>query len=215
MEYKDYYSILGLSPSSSVTDIKKAYRELAMKFHPDKNSTDLYASAQFNEIKEAYDVLSNSRRKQIYLQQRWYNKSAGVSGSRSVNTPVTLLKKVLELDRHISQVDIYRLDKKGLFEYLDKLISTDSVSMLNNFNDLDINDTIIIRLLPVVSMLCAPDAGIIFERMKTIQVHDETKQTLLRTIAKDSLKRNTDRYSVVTIALITLLICLLIFFWSK
>ena len=59
MEYKDYYKILGVDKKASQDDIKKAYRKLAIKFHPDKNPGDKKAEEKFKEINEANDVLSD------------------------------------------------------------------------------------------------------------------------------------------------------------
>merc|ERR1711962_1341879 len=64
---KDYYSILGVTKGASDDEIKKAYRKLALKYHPDKNQSP-GAEERFKEIGEAYDVLSDSRKKQIYDQ---------------------------------------------------------------------------------------------------------------------------------------------------
>ena len=55
---KDYYKILGVSRSANADEIKKAYRKMALKFHPDKNSSP-DAEERFKEIAEAYDVLSD------------------------------------------------------------------------------------------------------------------------------------------------------------
>jgi curved DNA-binding protein len=52
---KDYYKILGVSKSSSAEEIKKAYRKLAMKYHPDRNKGDKNAEARFKDISEAYE----------------------------------------------------------------------------------------------------------------------------------------------------------------
>ena len=62
---KDYYAILGVSRSASADDIKKAYRKMALKYHPDKNS-DPGAEEKFKEIAEAYDVLSDCKYVQLY-----------------------------------------------------------------------------------------------------------------------------------------------------
>jgi molecular chaperone DnaJ len=68
MSKRDYYDVLGVSRSSSAEEIKKAYRKLAIKFHPDKNPGDKEAEENFKEAAEAYDVLSNPDKKQRYDQ---------------------------------------------------------------------------------------------------------------------------------------------------
>lgn len=63
---KDYYKILGVNKSSSKSDIKKKYRELSIKYHPDKNPGDKTAEDKFVDVSEAYEVLSNDEKKGIY-----------------------------------------------------------------------------------------------------------------------------------------------------
>ena len=66
MSKRDYYDVLGVSKSSSAEEIKKAYRKLAIKFHPDKNPNDKTAEDKFKEAAEAYEILSNPEKKQRY-----------------------------------------------------------------------------------------------------------------------------------------------------
>jgi molecular chaperone DnaJ len=68
MEKRDYYDILGVSRTATAEQIKKAYRRLAMKHHPDRNKDDDGASAKFKEVREAYDVLNNSDKRATYDQ---------------------------------------------------------------------------------------------------------------------------------------------------
>lgn len=63
---KDYYEILGIGRSASADEIKKAYRQLAMKYHPDRNPGDHQAENAFKECTEAYEVLSDDQKRQIY-----------------------------------------------------------------------------------------------------------------------------------------------------
>jgi molecular chaperone DnaJ len=65
---RDFYEILGVSKSASDDDIKKAYRKLAIKYHPDKNPDDKTAEEKFKEAAEAYEVLSNPEKRQRYNQ---------------------------------------------------------------------------------------------------------------------------------------------------
>lgn len=66
MAGKDYYSILGIAKSSSPEEIKKAYRKLALKYHPDRNKDDKNAESKFKEISEAYAVLSDPDKRKQY-----------------------------------------------------------------------------------------------------------------------------------------------------
>ncbi|MGF1725366.1 DnaJ C-terminal domain-containing protein [Photobacterium nomapromontoriensis] len=68
MSKRDYYEVLGLAKNASEKEIKKAYKRLAMKFHPDKNPDDPSASDKFKEVKEAYEILTDKEKKAAYDQ---------------------------------------------------------------------------------------------------------------------------------------------------
>lgn len=73
MDYKDYYKVLGVDKKATQEDIKKTYRKLAVKYHPDKNPGDKKAEDQFKEINEAYDVLGDVEKRKKYdnLGDNW------------------------------------------------------------------------------------------------------------------------------------------------
>ena len=77
MEYKDYYKVLGISKTATADEIKKAYRKLAVKYHPDKNQNDKSAEEKFKEINEANEVLEDADKRKKYdeLGENWeYNQ---------------------------------------------------------------------------------------------------------------------------------------------
>lgn len=73
MEFKDYYKILGVSKTATAEEIKKAYRKLAVKYHPDKNAGNKAAEEKFKEANEANDVLSDPEKRKKYdeLGENW------------------------------------------------------------------------------------------------------------------------------------------------
>ncbi|MDU4749507.1 MAG: DnaJ domain-containing protein, partial [Clostridium butyricum] len=73
---KDYYKILGVSETSSKDEIKKAFRSLAKKYHPDRNGNDENAIKKFQEVNEAYEVLSNEDSKKSYDEKKTNFKNA-------------------------------------------------------------------------------------------------------------------------------------------
>lgn len=82
MAKKDYYDVLGVARNASESEVKKAYRRLAMKYHPDRNPGDQRAEEHFKEAKEAYEILSNARKRAAYDQfgHAGVDSSAGVGG---------------------------------------------------------------------------------------------------------------------------------------
>jgi curved DNA-binding protein len=68
MEYKDYYKVLGVDRAASDEEIKKTYRKLALKYHPDKNPDNPEAEAKFKDINEAYEVLGDTKKRAKYDQ---------------------------------------------------------------------------------------------------------------------------------------------------
>lgn len=83
---KDYYAVLGVEHEASSEQIKKAYRQLAKKFHPDVNGGDVQAEARFKQVHEAYSTLGNSELRAAYDQQLLTGRNTGQAKGSAFNT---------------------------------------------------------------------------------------------------------------------------------
>jgi curved DNA-binding protein CbpA len=217
MQLKDYYRILQVETSATLPEIKKAFRKLAHQYHPDKNQGDHYASAQFAEVKEAYEVLTNPAKKEYYLQQRWYNQSIGKRNKQEIITPVTALKQLLELDIYVSSLDIHRMDKEGLADYISHILSGDTIAQLHPFNEPHINKQIILTALRTMEPLKLKQAIAIVKRLSKLaaEEEDEIKKNMTEFLSSKMQKEKVQRYQPYFLIVVVLVICLLIWLMGR
>lgn len=165
----DYYQILQVAPSADPADIKSAYRRLAQQYHPDKNPDNPSALAHFELIKEAYEVLSHPGKKALYLQERWLYKANGQLFEPPVRTPEDLLKLVLSGSEKIQRMDIYRMNKEGIRDELDLLLTEERIEILNNCNETGINDAIVKELLQLTPAIPVTAQGSYLKKLQTVK----------------------------------------------
>ncbi len=216
MQLKDYYGILEIETSATLPEIKKAYRKLAQQFHPDKKQNDPYAAAQFAEIKEAYEVLTDPAKKEYYLQQRWYNQSIGRRKNKEVTTPVTVLKQLLELDKYVFTLDIHRMDKQGLADYINDVLSDSVIAQLQTFNEDHINEQIIITALKTLEPLKYKQAEIVATQLiKLANDKTESKKIITELIIRKKHTEKVEKYQPFIIFFIVGVVCLFIWLMGR
>jgi len=213
---KDYYQILQIQPHSTLAEIKQAFRRLAMIYHPDKNPNDKYAEVQFNEIKEAYEILTNPLKKERYLQERWYHQSLGKKRTAEIITPVSILKLSLELEQYVSKLDVHRMDKQGLYNYIDELLSGDTIKRLNGFNEPEINTQIISTILNAMKPLPLKFVKPLLLKLGSLAGRDEIVLQRINVFLQDHKRIFLwERYKGLIILIFTAFICILIYLTSK
>ena len=215
MRLKDYYRILELDPAATLPEIKKAYRRLALQFHPDKNAGEPLSIIRFAEIKEAYEVLSNPLKKNFYLQQRWYQQSIGRKKFQPAFTPAYLLEQVLELERYVSKLDAHRMDRQGLLDYSLGLVPDEVIEKLNMAGDEPVNRQIIQDLLRSAHHLSLNQLMRLGEQVKKITPLDFSGSQTEKFIEKKKRHYIWERSRIWLVMLTVILLCLVIFFATR
>lgn len=214
---KDYYRVLEVSPQSTPLEIKKSFRRLAMLYHPDKHDEDKIASAQYREIQEAYDTLTDPYKKEAYLQQRWYEQSMGrkLSGTAPL-TSSTILRDALSLEKYISTLDPFRIDKEGLLQYIQKLLSDDAIDILHTENEQGILSnitSILIKSGKVFTLSQAERLALLLDKLSKKNSTDCI--SIQHYLSQKTKEANRDRWKIPVILIVTVLLCLLIYLAGK
>ena len=210
MQIKDHYKTLGLPPSATHEEIRKAYRRLAQQYHPDKNNDDRYASAQFAAIKEAYETLTDTNKRHEYLQHRWYAQSTGKWKASELITPITILQQLLTLERNIATTDIHRLNELKYTEQLEQLLDSEAIETLNEFDDEAVNEKIVELGLKCCSFLRLESAEIVLIQIEKV---NNNAKNLVNKFRKDQRRKESWESKKLLLVLLTVIvICALIYF---
>ena len=214
MALKDYYKILEIEPTATLPEIKKAYRRLAQQYHPDKNPDKEYAHTYFTEIKEAYEILTDPSRKEHYLQQRWYQQSLGKKEfATHPVTPPHILKQVLELNKYVSSLDSFRMDKYGLYEYIQTILSPETVETLKKINEPGVNKEIIRSIIHTAGYLQPRQAKNIAPSLYDLARNEPVSIGQINSfLLQAERKVRWEKFKVVIVILFTIVISLLIYF---
>ena len=215
MSSKDYYQLLGVKSNASTEEIKKSYRRLALKYHPDKNPGDLLAEAVFKEIAEAYDVLSDAKKREDYHYKRFYTYNYKYAAAQTA-MPQSILNDAIKLQKLIEKADPFRINRDALLFQLQQILSADNLSLLLEKKQAGINKAIVETILIVCKPLQYTYSEIIAEQLCILAVGNDNLEKKISEFLNNQRKKDTwRRYKVVAALLVAIILCLIIFLISK
>lgn len=145
---KDYYKILGVAPNASQDEIKKAYRRLAVHYHPDKNNGDSTGEMRFKELAEAYAVLGNAAKRGAYNYERNHTTGHrwGEAAAGGNPTPASFLILFKNIKNKVFNAGGY-INEKALFTSIDRVLTNENIELLVRSGNTATNSLILDEIL--------------------------------------------------------------------
>ncbi|AYD47575.1 J domain-containing protein [Arachidicoccus soli] len=213
MELKNYYHILGVLPTASNFEIKLAYRKLAQLYHPDKNINDKIAENIFKEINEAYAVLSDKEKRQIYHQKHFVGTSLKSTSLFETVTASFIYEKLIAIRKSLEQIDPYRMNKHSLVFELRQLFSTVHLGILTKENNVPINNRIVEETLTITALLSIDDQKKIIALIENIP--HERAGKIISFLKKQQHISFWKKYEILFVLLFSLILCLLLYYTMR
>lgn len=214
MPSKDYYKILDITPAASVADVKKSFRRLALLYHPDKNFGSTLHEAKFKEIKEAYEVLSNSTRRMEYNRQQ-YNRQPERKSAYRQPVAETILNQIIELRKKTGILDPNRMNKIALYKRIQELLAIQNILILKQRNDAAINKRVINEIIFCSQFLpFAYVEKICLHLSELAGTDNETYEKIYDFLKEARLRGWWDKYKFVAAVVVALALCILIYVLS-
>lgn len=214
MTSKDYYRILGVRSAASPEEIKKSYRRLAIKYHPDKNPGDILAEATFKEIAEAYDVLSDDRKRESYHYKHFYTHD--YKHPEPEATPQSILNDTIQLKKLVEKADVFRLNQDALFFQLQQILTEDNLLLLQNENKTSINSQTLEAVLFISKPLNYNFVEEIEDKLMFLADDDTYLENKVNNFLNQQRRKDKwSRYKTVVAIAVAIILCFMIFLISR
>lgn len=205
---KDYYRILNVKSSATTAEIKRAYRKLAMLYHPDKNPGDAIAAAIFTDAAEAYKVLGDADARKRYNYERYL--IAEEEYKRPVETLETLIQRIEKINADLKTTDPFRFNKNALLYAIQQLMPDDMLLLP------DTNKILLQQFLQQVSIAAAylstHQTKQLIELMQPLYAEHEWLQRTFNMLLQQQHKQERwEKYKVVLAIVVAAILCLIIF----
>jgi molecular chaperone DnaJ len=216
MPIKDHYKTLEIHPQASLLEIKKAYRILARKFHPDKNENEQRATQLFQEVQAAYEILSNPIKRRSYDQELKRKAQYSYGQVRTIH-PEELVKTAKDLYRYIRSTAIGTVNSDALADYVLSILHPDHIALLLRANDPKTNEEITHYILQsctsiVSSRLFTQIATqlLLLHSSEDATAHINIRKELDLRLIQERQNKMVPLVAFVIIAIVILLMCLIL-----
>ncbi len=214
MYEKDYYQILQVSPNATPEEIKRSYRRLAFKYHPDKNFGDALTEAVFKQIIEAYEILSDPVKRDDY-NKKAFSVYSNYYQQKKNYKPVTsqsILKECIELSTLVSRMNAFKINRDALLFSLQNILSPLHISILKEEDNQELKHQVLRHLMKSSVSLQLIQIEKISASLFQIARDNEKLHTLLQHFLRQKKREEIwNRYKFLVVIIITLVLCFIIY----
>jgi molecular chaperone DnaJ len=210
---KDYYKIMDVKPSATTTEIKRSYRRLAMKYHPDRNHGDGIAEATFRAIAEAYAILSNPDTRKQYdtISYQAYKQKPATEVTRA-----SIQLEIHKLQQIVAGADPFRTNQDALYFQLLQILSDTNIAILQK--ETSVAGT---RLLVEQLLQCSKPFNFAFAQKVSVPLlqladNDATATNAINAFVQAAYRTSQwNRYKPIVAIIAAVILCVLIFLMSR
>jgi curved DNA-binding protein CbpA len=215
MTLKDYYSILRIPTSASMDEVKKAFRKLALLYHPDKNPDTHFATVKFAEIQEAYAILGDRKKRAEYNYSRYF-QSPGVTQQPLAGSADDILGTTFKLRNKVAGMDPFRIDRDQLFYEISLILSDHNLNILTHSSFSDTHKKIIRNLTESFQHLSYDYVKVAVEKLQKIHPEEDAVQKELNELLfHASVQHYWNKYQFLIALIIAALVCLFIYLSNR
>ena len=211
-DYIDYYAVLNLPQHATQEEVRRAYRKKVMDCHPDLFPDDADKLRLFDTVKEAYETLTHTQKKEIYLQERWRRKASGLSVEGMIFSPTEYLKQCLAMNRQLAAMDAYRISEQQIVQQLSHLLTEEKITALMDVKDPLMVSSVVEALLPCTRFLSPQSLVKITDALVHLSGDNPLlQQKISKMIAEKKREHRQSFWMIPLILLLTALLCLLMY----
>lgn len=212
VQQNDYYRELNIPASAGEQEIKKAYRKLAMLYHPDKTNGSPLAKERFEKIQEAYRVLSDKAQRAAY-QYRYFSEKSKASFLKEINTADELVNITGKLWQDVAETGPFRINRELLYFQISHLLSDKNLSLLDNSDDQAAKQVVIQNICGAANVLELSMIKEIFGKLKKLIRNDAQEMKKLEAFMRETKQSYYwNRYKMLLALFIALLLSVIIYF---
>lgn len=212
MPVKDYYQLLEIPRNATEKEIKAAWRKLAMRYHPDKNTGNPLAIQYFREVQEAYEVLSNPVRRNEYHQLRWQQSFTGERQKPYVVTAGMILQEAEKLREQVAAMDVFRMNQDAVVAQLRQLLIADHILLVRETGTSGMSARLLDLILKCLSPLSYPNWKKLLPTLLAIAGTDNELLSIIQTAETGKKKQHWwSRYSFLLVLITVILLCGMIY----